>query len=503
MIQQSSRHHIILAVVFFGATVLRLINLGQPSQWNDEAISAFIARGTTTQILTNQFHSLHPPGYYLFLHGWSQIFGTSDFWLRLPSALMGVMSVMMIYLLGRAMFKPNTGLWAAILTSFMPFHLFYSQELRMYSQLFLLTTIVFFCQVKLWQGTDKRYGWWLLYLLAGLWGLYTHYFFILIIGVFGLYFILRQLIFLDKPSPPKPERLPSWLDVIGVHLVMLLLYLPIIFWVRDQLSQSQDYWIQEASLGQFLSIPLAFTIGQFLPPTLLVVGYGFVLMLLIVILLQAGRTLAQKTTDAPFLLLVLMAYWLPVLIMFGVSLFWTPLTLPRLMMVAAPGLYLLLAWGVTRPKEAIVNMALIIPILLIGLVADYNWLFNPEYTKPPAREAALFIQSMAQSDEAIIHANDSSFRLFLYYTPDLDHRFIWLDKRNRQIRPDVFELMGGRVIEADAELPDMFWLVLFQDFNAERQETLFQEYDTRYNRLEAHNIGGIRIYRYQQNQIIE
>ena len=148
-VQRGRRHWIVLTAILVAATALRLVRLGYQSEWNDEALSAVIAGGTTRQVLTNQFQSLHPPGYYLVLHFWRSAFGDSDFVLRLPSALMGVASVLGLYILGSALFGSEAGLWAAAITATMPFHLYYSQEMRMYSQLFTMSWLAILCQVQM------------------------------------------------------------------------------------------------------------------------------------------------------------------------------------------------------------------------------------------------------------------------------------------------------------------------------------------------------------------
>jgi len=486
-IKRNRREIIILLIILAAASALRLTRLGYQSEWNDEAISAMIAGGTTRQILTNQFHSLHPPVYYLVLHFWQGVFGDSDFVLRLPSALMGIAGIVAIYLLGRLLFKPNTGLWAAAITAFMPFHLFYSQEMRSYSQMFLLSTLAVLCQVKIWQSKE-RLRWWVAYLAVALLGMYTHYLFILILGALACFFVLQWLI---------TGQGPSWKEFLLAHAAMVILYSPIVLWLQDQLSQSSDYWIQQVSWALFFSVPLAFTVGQFLDPMALQVGYGIVLMVLITTMLQAIRGFRQKSSKKFGLTLLLLIYWLPILTIFAVSIFWTPLTLARLMIVAVPGLYLLLAWGATIPKERIINAILVILLICIGLLADYNWLFNPRYAKPPAREAAYFLQQQASPDEIIVYTSDSGFRLFWRYAPQLRHRLFLEDNDNPQVRPDVFRMIGGDIITFADPLSDTFWLVLHQDFDVEKQEAIFQRFDQHYTRLADYTVGGIRMYQYR------
>lgn len=485
-IKENRRDILILFFILVVATTLRLVRLGYQSEWNDEALSAVIAGGTTRQILTNQFRSLHPPGYYLLLHFWRSLLGDTDFVLRLPSALMGIASIIVMYFLGRLLFKSETGLWVAAITAVMPFHLYYSQEMRMYSQVFLLSTLAILCQTQVWR--NKSNFWWLFYLLASLVGLYTHYFFTLIVGTLGLYFVLRR--WLARTGP-------GWKGFFLTYLAMGIIYSPILLWIGDQWSQSSDYWIQGVSLARFLSMPLAFTVGPFLNTTFLYVGYGVILAVWIIVLLQAGRSFKQATPDSLSLALVLMTYWLPVLILFGASILWTPLTLSRLMICAVPGLYMLIAWGTTMPKEKVVNIVLTVLLMLIGLLGDYNWLFDPHYSKPPSREAALLLQEQALPQEAVVHTNDSGFRLFWRYTPQLDHRLILESNDNPQVRPEVFEMIGGQIITFDDPLTETFWLVLHQDFDAEKQEELFNRFDARYTRLVYYNLGGVRMYHYR------
>ncbi len=140
----------------------------------------------------------------------------------------------------------------------------------------------------------------------------------------------------------------------------------------------------------------------------------------------------------------------------------------------------------------------------VSLMADYNWLFNERFHKPPAREAAYFLQEMVSqegtaSSEVIIFSNDSGFRLFNRYTPALDHR-LYLDRElidNPQVRPEVIRLMGGEIVPPDQQLAGHFWLVLHQDFEVEEQEEIYNRFVEQYGQLAAHEMEGIRLYHFQ------
>lgn len=129
----TSKHF--LAIILFAAALLRLVNLGggdltgsdeifyafksvgmvdfdnspaQPSIWeliekNGEAVPAWARLS----------FSDHPPLVFLVQNFFMKIFGENNFAFRLPSALLGIISVYLIYLIGRRLFSENIGLIAA------------------------------------------------------------------------------------------------------------------------------------------------------------------------------------------------------------------------------------------------------------------------------------------------------------------------------------------------------------------------------------------------------
>jgi hypothetical protein len=247
-------------------------------------------------------------------------------------------------------------------------------------------------------------------------------------------------------------------------------------------------------------MPLTLTIGQFLPFAPTMVAYGLILVLLIVTMLQVGRAFYQKAAERAGLGLIVLTYWLPILILFSVALVWQPLTSPRFLALAVPGLYLLLAWGMTLTKEKYFNLGLVVLLLGLGLWANYNWLFVEEYQKTPVREAVAQLQAIAAADEPIYYANDSGLRLFHHYAPELDHH-LYLDVKspyaNPTIIPEVIELTGGTITTPDEELHGRFWLVLHLDFDVELQEEIFAEFESRYERISSENVSGILMYQYE------
>lgn len=163
-----------LGLIMLLGFLLRLYKIEADSVWLDEATTCLISVGSVPEMLEALHHQhASPPLYYFLLHLSLQL-GQGEFFLRFPSALFGVLCIPAIYQLGRIFFGETEGLLSALLLAVLPYHVWYSQETRMYSLLSLfamLSTISFW--KALWLRSRK---YWLLYLVFTSLSLYTHYF---------------------------------------------------------------------------------------------------------------------------------------------------------------------------------------------------------------------------------------------------------------------------------------------------------------------------------------
>lgn len=175
-----------LIAVLALAAGLRLFNLGEHSLWYDEQVSSLIAVGVgITQPMAPEGHPFTPRdfwshntlssvvrttindggnnlAYNVLLHYWSAAFGSSDFLVRLPSAIFGVLIVFVIYRLALNLASHRVAILAAALASLHPFLIRYSQEARSYSLATLCTLIASVIFWKLIHSRDDTFA-----LLAG------------------------------------------------------------------------------------------------------------------------------------------------------------------------------------------------------------------------------------------------------------------------------------------------------------------------------------------------
>ena len=115
------------------AFALRIYRLPDQSLWYDEALSIHYANQSLRGLLAGVSGSDHPPLHSLLLHFWMGITGRSEFSVRYLSLWWGVLGVALLYRLGKQFFNKSTALLAMALLVVSPFHIWYSQEARMYS----------------------------------------------------------------------------------------------------------------------------------------------------------------------------------------------------------------------------------------------------------------------------------------------------------------------------------------------------------------------------------
>lgn len=116
-----------------------------------------------------------PPLYYLLLNQWTRWLGTGDAALRLFSVWWWVLSLPLLWLIGRELGGEEVSWSACLLFSFSPVAVYYSTEGRMYSLLWFLGLALAWLTFHLAEaGRFRDAGLWV---LAGAAGLLTHYFF--------------------------------------------------------------------------------------------------------------------------------------------------------------------------------------------------------------------------------------------------------------------------------------------------------------------------------------
>ncbi len=141
---------LVLYIILFVGLVLRLLFIDKPDGlWNDEYVSWMVSQVPLGKEFVQQvFKQCHMPFYYLYLKFYTGIFGDSDLALRLSSLIPAIPAIYVMYLVGKVKSK-DLGLLCAGYSAVSAFLIYYSQEVRFYSLLFLFSALSFLFTLKL------------------------------------------------------------------------------------------------------------------------------------------------------------------------------------------------------------------------------------------------------------------------------------------------------------------------------------------------------------------
>lgn len=170
-----------LALLTLLAAALRAFKLDNGGLWYDELIMVRLTSGSFSEIWSDIVEG-RPALYPLLAWAWEAVLGNGDHAVRSLSAILGTLTVPMIFLAGRRLFDHRVGLLAALFCAVSPFEVYYSQEHRYYALLLLLATFsIWSLLLSLdWQGTSnprphRARPWaWRGYVVSSVLMFYTH-----------------------------------------------------------------------------------------------------------------------------------------------------------------------------------------------------------------------------------------------------------------------------------------------------------------------------------------
>jgi mannosyltransferase len=262
MTRPTKRTCLALALTLVAAGIYAY-RLGTPSLRGDESFTAIFCRWELGEILRSlRTTEPHPPLYYVFLHYWMRLMGRSEFILRFPSAITGMLLVPLIYALGRGWRGERVGLWGAALVALNPFLLWHGQDARMYTILAATGLGSIWLGTKLLSRKRRPGAWlWLAYVACALASLATHYYAVLVIVAQDAWFALLWL----RRKEHRRELLP-W---ITAQIALAACFAPwLVYAAGFMLGHSKD-WIPSVGPLQFLGrLASAFSVGTTFPPRL-------------------------------------------------------------------------------------------------------------------------------------------------------------------------------------------------------------------------------------------
>ena len=448
---------LILALAF----AVRTYHLGVQSLWFDEGFSAHLALGSLGAVFTEGSLDPHPPLYYTLLWLWRFPAGGGEFALRFPSAVAGVLAVVLLYRLGRDLAGGTVGLVAALLAAVNPFLAYYGQEVRAYSFMVMLSLLATVLLLRAGQGSVR----WRWYAVAAAALLASHYFAAFTVATHALWLVLGR---------PGRAVLLAWLRSVAVAVA---LFAPWLLYAGLTLAGYQTLATASVPPLQALrEIAVAFSTGVVpagspLRTATLVMGAAMPLGLVALAWRRHGGVAAMLLTGV----------LTPLAGLLLVSLL-RPTFNPRYVLMALPYVFLLGAATTSLPgrRSALLGLGAGLLLAVPSLPPLRAYFTDPALARDDWRSATAFVDAHAGPGDIFVFNAAYVQDVFDYYAHGPQPRLGVA--RTGHLDGDG----AAAVLNQTAGLGRRFWLVLWQDEvsdpgaylpgTAEAQATVVQQY---------------------------
>jgi mannosyltransferase len=287
----------IVALITVAAAALRFATLGIQSVWLDEAMTVgIVGRGLGGMLSHLSSTQTTPPLYFTLVWAWTRAFGHGVVAFRAFSALMGTLTIPLLYVAG-SRFTRAVGVWAAAFGAVSAELFYYSQEARPYS-LFILLSVA---ALVVWQSAlrDPRPRTLALWSALSILALLTHYF-----GGFVFFAELAVLL-----------RRVSWRRLVapvGAYALAVAAVAPLAI---AQATSGQTNWISHQSLaGRVAQTGKEFLIGLYGPWELVLAPLTAALVAGLLIVLLRNHRAPQRRELLEVTFVGLAGVGLPVLL---------------------------------------------------------------------------------------------------------------------------------------------------------------------------------------------
>jgi len=480
---------LIIIIVLLGS-VLRFSGLGTQSIWLDEAVSINFASKPISQVITAEVN--YPPLYYLCLHFWIDLFGKSEVSIRLLSAILGILSIFLIYRISILLFNPTIGLLSAFILSVSPFHIYYSQEARMYS----LITFLTMCSIYtfLLAIHKKKFTFWLIYIISTMLVIYTHY--------FGFLIILAQGLFLLFNWKLERNNFYRWIISQAVLFILFIPWFRILLyaipeggrpWLTDfnpvvrvgyvffTFSIGYSAIIMNAIQKLHFSRTLLSNLEVFLPSILIFISLIFI---------GLKNSFKNKRSSLFLILYLIVPIGLAVIISLKL-----PLLSERYLIISLPPYYIFLALGLGYIRKGTMRRFQFILfggyLVLVGF-SLFNYYSNPNFGKEQWREVSKYI-------EKNIHQKD----IICFHKPYISIPFNYYFKgRNKE-----YKLPEGTIsdkedftvkLRNDLTKYEKIWLIISHNYDTKNYyHDFFNKIFTKISEKMFPKNNGIEVYLFQ------
>jgi 4-amino-4-deoxy-L-arabinose transferase-like glycosyltransferase len=499
-----------LGIILLVGIGLRFFNLGAESYWIDE-MSTVIEGQQSVQQLFVSGRLDQPPAYYIPFHLWMQLFGDSEISTRLFSALIGIGSIVLVYVIGKMLFGNEIGLLAAFLMAISEFGIYHSQIARFYSFFEFLTLLSFLFFILMIRNQKLIYI--ALYTIACILLVYSH--------TYGIFVLVAQNLFFFLQVGRNRNFITTWLiSQILIGLALSPYLFPLLFGeggVKGAVDLNLGGKPAPTLLDPFHTVyrfiitgrrgrSLASFLATYAAAGVFFVGGTWLHAI------RKGKSRFLDETKGWFAGLqespdirgkfLLLSFWFlcPILLPFIASLVFAPMYDDHFTISAAPAFYLLLAVGIFSIRKIvpiIISLGALAIIVVPGMFNYYAQDIHEQW-----REVAAYVEGNAESDDVIIFAPNTGIgiqqKTFDWYYPGTLKSCGLVNSKlidSKAISDAVMQCVSGR---------NRFWVVIANYSNVTDDER-FKSFFLNSNQAIFHKIMeqqfvGLSVYLFELAQ---
>ena len=345
-------NRLILLLVLITAIILRFVNYFEIPFTHDEFSALFrLDFGSFSELIEKGVKiDGHPAGIQVFLYYWTKLFGSSEWIVKLPFTIFGILSVWLSYKIATKWFNETVGLITSAFLASIQFTVMYSQIARPYiSGLFFSLLMVYYWSMLIKQPDKHFFKNIIFFILAASLCAYNHYFSLLfaaIVGFSGLFFIQKKYLF---------KYIISGFVIFALYLPHLNIFL---------------YQLKIGGVGGWLGKPHNDFIIRYIEYIFNFSIFSIIMTLGLVVFGAKGANL--RNVNYKHYALFIIWFLLPFLIGFYYSKYYSSVLQFSVLIFCFPFLFLVL-FGHIKLQKTVINLILVMLILSVNI---YTLVFN-------------------------------------------------------------------------------------------------------------------------------
>lgn len=365
------------------------------SIWRDEAFSILVASRPLAEVLPKL--TFEPPVYYILLHFWLKIFGTSEIAARSLSLIGFVLATIIVIFWAEHIFKKSWLSWFLPLFFFLnPLLLYYAFEVRTYGW------YTFFAVASMYTYLTKKHRW---YILVAILGFYTHTYFLFTLAAQGVHFLISRREWLSKVR--SFSQLLS--DKIAKSfLIIALIISPWLLYVLSVSTKLKNSWYYPVDAQLVKSVLGNLFLGYEGTPWFLWRYTAWLSLGLIILYAVAFRIKSKRLYTNYFLI----AVFFPLTVVIGIS-FIKPLYVNRYVLPVTIAQIFLIVFALSAIKKPLLQK--MSGIALIAALLWFHTWYPPYIKKLPIRNTLVQINNLQRKDDLIFATSSLVYFESAYY----------------------------------------------------------------------------------------